>query len=132
MAAAAIKPHELLPDCGQARLPGALYHEAANDVMRDHCLYGTTPHHPDQGLVIHVTNLHHDVTLLGTWFEVTIINHCCLLHLPLHAKATIIGLSLAAVALDLQTLETVVVTHVIVKAEKRKRDPEYTGIALLR
>ena len=63
MGAAAVKAHELLPDGGEARLPGALDHEAADDVVGDDRLDHVAPHHPHQRLVVHVAHLHHYVPL---------------------------------------------------------------------
>lgn len=63
MAAPSIKAHELLPHSGKPRLPCALYHEAAYDVMRDHSFYSTAAHHPHERLIVHVAHLNHNVAL---------------------------------------------------------------------
>lgn len=58
-----IKPHDLLPHCSKARLPGTLDHEAPNDVMRDHSLHDVWGNHFDEGLIVYVADLCHYVAL---------------------------------------------------------------------
>ena len=56
---------------------------------------------------------------------------CFTMHVRL-AEQTILIVSSAAAALNLQSLQTVVVAQTIVQAQQRKGDPEHTGVALLR